>query len=269
MAPHAARKLEQPPPNPITPISEIRSTKPARGPHLLTCRSLEVGYARQAILPAIDVDIGRAEFWAVIGRNGAGKTTWFRTLLGLVPAVSGRVERQAGCRISYIPQRNSLDPIFPLLARDVVAMGVERRFSFLQLRLREPKIVMDSLALVEAKELADAPFYALSEGQKQRVLMARLAASQANVAFLDEPTAAMDAVAERAAFELLEQLRVEQQMTVVVVSHHLGVAREFADRALFVDRESSSVANGTPDEIVAHPAFQRRYPGVVPVGVQP
>lgn len=100
---------------------------------LIRCEQLRVGYRGRAILPAIDVSIGAGELWALVGRNGSGKSTWFQTVLGLLPAVSGSVQRAPDLRLSYVPQRLKLDELFPVRARDVVAMGLERNWSLLSM----------------------------------------------------------------------------------------------------------------------------------------
>ena len=233
---------------------------------LLRCAGLKIGHQRP-ILPPIDLTLGAGELWSIIGRNGSGKTTWFRTVLGLLEPQGGRVELlRSDLRLSYIPQRTSYDDLYPVRARDVVAMGTDRRWSFLTPRMREPHEVTSALAEVGATELAHRPFRSLSEGQKQRVLLARLVASRAEIALLDEPTAAMDAVAEREAFALMERLRRTHGITIVVVSHYLGAAREFADRALLIDREAQAVVSGLPGDVFSHPVFLERY-GTVQEGV--
>ena len=177
-------------------------------PNLFECQALRVGIGGRAILPALDLSVKSGQFWAIVGRNGAGKTTWLRTLLGLLPAVSGRVKAAQDVRVSYLPQRSGLDDLYPLLAREVVSIGAQRGWSFLGAlgsRGHEEKVER-ALAEVDASELSEKPFRSLSEGQKQRVLFARLVAGDAEIAILDEPTSAMDKVAEREAFELIRKL---------------------------------------------------------------
>ncbi len=230
-------------------------------PELFACRGLRIGISGRAILPAIDLSIRAGQFWAVVGRNGAGKTTWLRTLLGLLPPVAGRVLTAGDVRVSYLPQRSGLDDLYPLLAREVVAMGVERGWSFLAgLGAADRKARVErALSEVDAAQLAEQPFRRLSEGQKQRVLFARLIAGDAEVAILDEPTSAMDKVAEREAFELIRKLQVEHGLAVLVVSHYLSIVREFADHAILLDGDAEQVVIGTPAQVFEHPAFRKRY----------
>jgi len=225
----------------------------------LRCDGLRVGYAGTAILPAIDLRMYPGELWAVVGRNGAGKTTWLRTLLGLISPVGGSLMRRPGLRVSYAGQHVRFDPLFPALARDIVAMAVDRGWSFARPRVREPDVVLRALEITGAAAFAQRPFRALSEGQKQRVLLARLVASEPQLALLDEPTSAMDAVAERQALGVLDRLRKQRGTTIVVVSHYLGLVRELADRVILLDGAAGSVVVGTPDEVLSHEAFQRNY----------
>jgi zinc transport system ATP-binding protein len=206
------------------------------------------------------LSLGEAEFWAVIGRNGAGKTTWMRTVLGLLPPVKGKVEYPQGpLRLAYLPQRTGLDELYPLLARDVVRMGLDRDWSFARPLAGAAERVEEALRDMEVSDLADQPFRHLSEGQKQRVMFARLAAASARVALLDEPTSAMDAVAECEAFKLLDRMRRKRRTTVVVVSHFLGVAREYASRVILMDRDTPAVVVGTADEVFEHQVFKQRF----------
>ncbi len=97
---------------------------------LLETRSLSIGHRGQPLLPAFDLSVGRGDFWAVIGRNGSGKTTWLKTLLGLMTPVSGEIVRSPALKLAYLPQRGAADDLYPVTARDVVAMGCQRGFGF-------------------------------------------------------------------------------------------------------------------------------------------
>lgn len=205
----------------------------------------------------MELEIGPGEFWAVLGRNGSGKSTWFRTVLGLIPPVSGSVEHSDQLRLTYIAQRLRFDDLYPVTVGEVVRMGLLRRRRWWA-RGGEDQIAA-ALDLTGAGALRERTFRSLSEGQKQRVLLARMVASEAQIALLDEPTAAMDSVAERQAMALIDELREQFGLTVLVVSHNLTQARARADRALFLDPDGQRVVIGTPEEVFSDDAFRARY----------
>lgn len=224
---------------------------------LVSCQQLGVGYRGHTLLPPISMEIEPGDFWAVIGRNGSGKSTWFKTLLGLLPPVSGDLKRKPGLLPGYVPQRSAFDELYPLTGRQVAAQGLFRGWSFWRFWEGQEAEIARALKEVGADGFAHRPFRSLSEGQKQRVLLARLILGRSEVAFLDEPTAAMDAVAEEEALGQVERIRREHRTAVVVVSHNLEVARKYANKVLYLDRDL--VVVGSVDEIFAHAAFRQRY----------
>jgi zinc transport system ATP-binding protein len=227
---------------------------------VLSAKNLTIGYNGIPLLPPVNVTIKRGEFWAVVGRNGSGKTTLVRTLLGLHEPLGGSIDRSADYLPSYVPQRAALDPIVPLRVTEVVALGMDRGWGFVGGALNKRReTVHRALRQAGADELYKRQFQELSEGQKQRVLLARVLAAQANIAYLDEPTAAMDSVAERQSLETIDRLRNEHNMAVVIVSHFLGVARDIADRVLFLDRELQVSVSGAAGEVFQSDAFRQRY----------
>ena len=226
---------------------------------LLRCDDLVIGYAGVPLLPPVSLTVHEGAFWAVLGRNGAGKSTFFKTLLGLLGPVSGQVAQPSGpVRIAYLAQRLAFDDLYPILVRDIVASGTLQGWSFLRPG-SDRQVVEESMAAVGVTELAGRPFRALSGGQKQRVLFARMLATGARVVLLDEPTVGMDAVAEREVMDLLDDLKDRFGLTIIVVTHYLDVAQKHAERVLFLDRDDQVVITGTVAEVFRHPTFQTRY----------
>jgi zinc transport system ATP-binding protein len=237
-----------------------RSDAAVEGDEVLRCEKLVVGWGDTALLPPIDVTIRRGSMLAVVGRNGSGKTTWFKTVLGLLPPIRGRVVlAEPRPRLAYVPQSLEVDPTLPLSAHDVVSWGTIRDRSFLRpFASREDRRAVDR-ALEEAgvSDLAGRSFQDLSMGQRQRVLFARMLASEPDLALLDEPTSAMDVVAERDAIHLLARLARTRRMAVVLVSHAVDIAASHADRILLVDRVAKQVVLGPRDEVLASEAYLR------------
>jgi zinc transport system ATP-binding protein len=233
----------------------------ASGP-VVEARDLVVGYGGRALLPPVNVRIAREELWALVGRNGGGKTTLLRTLLGLLPRIGGEVVwRNAATSVGYVPQRTDVDLSVPRRVRDVVGDGLDQGWSFLR-----PGVVARGRARVESvlaetgmSSLVDAPFLELSDGQRQRVLVARALVSDPELLVLDEPTNGMDVAAERAAFELFAALRRTRKLALVIVSHHMVMLGARASHVLWVDKDDGQVVSGDVETVRAHPRFIAHY----------
>jgi zinc transport system ATP-binding protein len=216
-------------------------------------------------LPPINLEIRRRELWGVFGRNGAGKTTLVRTLLGLQKPLGGAVLRPSGVAIGYVPQRHTLDRLVPMRAVDLILEGTERGYScLLPVYGREAhERARRAIEATGTEALLERRYRDLSEGQKQRVLVARAVAGAPDLLILDEPTSAMDIVAEDEMVALLRQLIDRSSIGVVLVSHRLADAGEAVDRLLFLEPEADVALAGPVGEVVAHPAFVKRYGAVL------
>lgn len=255
---------------------------------LLEARGLDVGYGGRALLPTIDLRIDAGQTWAVLGRNGGGKSTLLRTLVGSQRPVRGSVDRH-GTALSYVPQRHSADAFLPARVIDVVAAGRDSGWSFLVPNAlrdlmhlgsgrhghthdgagegapaerdsdddRDP--VAEAIAETALDSVRYRRFSELSEGQKQRALIARALVSSPRLIVLDEPTSAMDIVSEDAIFELLEHLRRDHQMTLLVATHQLRFLDRFATHALLVDKDTKTLEAGLAGELASSAAFERHY----------
>src|SRR5215217_8421005 len=111
---------------------DAEAPSPAAGESpLISCDRLVVGYGGTPLLPAFDLHVKRGSFVVVVGRNGSGKSTWFKTLLGMQPPVSGAVVKGAGLRSAYVPQTAAIDSVLPLRAHEVVLWGRLSGWGFL------------------------------------------------------------------------------------------------------------------------------------------
>jgi ABC-type Mn2+/Zn2+ transport system ATPase subunit len=220
---------------------------------LFALRDVSLGYDGVPVLADVSLEIERGEFLALLGPNGAGKTTLLRGVLELLPPLAGRIEygfdrhaRPPG----YVPQRETLDPIFPLTVLEVVLMGTYARMSPLRpVRAPQRRRAHDCLEKVGLADLARMQFWALSGGQKQRVLIARALAAEPEILVLDEPTSGVDRASERAIVDLITQLNRESELTVLLVSHHLEAIRSGVRSAVWV--EGGSVRRVALDAVAA------------------
>jgi len=220
---------------------------------LLRLRGVSLGYKGRPVLDGVSFVIERGEFAALLGPNGAGKTTLFRGILGLIPVLAGRIEYGFDRRATppgYVPQKESLDPIFPLTAYEVVLMGAAARVLPLwPVGRRRRHLAAECLARVGLSDAAEEPFWALSGGQKQRVLIARALAVEPPLLLLDEPTAGVDPGAEAAIIDVIMRLNRDEGLTVVIVSHHLRLVREVVRSVIWV--EEASATKGTAAEMLS------------------
>src|SRR2546425_1241090 len=161
---------------------------------LIQFDKVDLGYGRRRVLTAIEFDVISGDFLGIVGPNGAGKTTLLKAILGLLKPMAGIVERPAeGLRIGYVPQRESVDTLFPLTVLDIVLMGRYTRLGpFGRPGKADRAEAMASLEHVGITNLAHRPYPNLSGGQKQRTLIARALVGDPNLLILDEPTNGMD-----------------------------------------------------------------------------
>jgi len=203
---------------------------------LLRVEKADFGYDGRAVVRGASLVVHPDEFVVLLGSNGSGKTTLMRGLLGFLAPLAGRLERRAGLRIGYVPQRETLDPLFPLSAQDVVQQGAWRDLPFWRFTgTREKARARESLALCRASDFARRRYATLSGGQRQRVLLARALATDPELLLLDEPTAGVDPETERSLLDLLHELRAARGLAVWMVTHHIHSIAGRTDRTVVVE----------------------------------
>jgi len=208
---------------------------------IIEVHDLSVAYERKPVLWDVDLSLPEGKLIGIIGPNGAGKSTLLKAIMGLLPLNSGYIQingkplEEMRHKISYVPQRESVDWDFPTSVYEVVMMG---RYGQLGLFNRPKKadkeIVMDSLRKVGMEEFKERQISQLSGGQQQRVFLARALAQQADIYFMDEPFQGVDASTEIAIINILKALR-KAGKTVIVVHHDLQTVPEYFDWVTFLN----------------------------------
>ncbi|MBK5928042.1 metal ABC transporter ATP-binding protein [Rhodobaculum claviforme] len=208
----------------------------------LHVEDLTVAYRDAPVLWDIDLDIPPGVMAAVVGPNGAGKSTLIKAVLGLVRPVAGHVRlfgRRCGDvrrRVGYVPQRSSVDWDFPASVRDVVTMGLYGEVGWLRRPGRSHRArAMAALEQVGMQDYAERQISQLSGGQQQRVFLARALVQEADIYFLDEPMAGVDAPTEAAIVGLLKGL-CDAGRTIVVVHHDLQTVTRYFDWLVLLNR---------------------------------
>ncbi len=227
--------------------------------------NLTVSYDKQPVLWNIDFEVPEGKLVGIVGPNGSGKTTLLKATMGILPSDSGFVKifgsrvNDVRHRLSYVPQRQSVDWDFPATVMDVCLMGRYRKGKlFGRLSKTDRAIAANALERVDMTEYRDRQISELSGGQQQRVFIARSLAQQADIYLMDEPFVGIDAASEEAIMKLLTEMRSEGK-TVVLVHHDLHTAVEFFDWTILLN--TRLVAAGPTEEVMTEENLRVAYGG--------
>lgn len=238
----------------------IQTTDPVLEVHDLT-----VSYSKKPVLWGVDFSLPAGSITGIVGPNGAGKSTLLKAIMGLIPLSSGYVKLfgepldRVRKRISYVPQRESVDWDFPVSVLDVVLMGrYEKTGMFRNTRRQDRAIAIDCLDKMGMAAFAKRQISQLSGGQQQRVFLARALAQEADMYFMDEPFAGVDAATEQAIVGLLKEMAAAQK-TIVVVHHDLQSARTYFDWMILLNMRL--VAAGPIHQVFTDEMVQQAYGG--------
>jgi manganese/zinc/iron transport system ATP- binding protein len=231
----------------------------------VTVENLTVAYHKKPVLREVDLQVPSGQLIGIVGPNGAGKSTLMKSILDLVPRVSGdvqicgkpyHIQRKL---IGYVPQRESVDWDFPTNALDVVLMGRYGHIGWFRRPSKlDREIALNSLEKVGMADFADRQISQLSGGQQQRVFLARALAQDASIYFMDEPFAGVDAATEKAIMTLLGELKA-QGKTVLVVHHDLQTVAEYFDWLLLLNIRK--IAFGPTAAVFTEENLQKTYGG--------
>lgn len=236
----------------------MAKTKPMN-PAAVSLQNVTVQFDGNVILDSINLTVKPESIISIVGPNGGGKTTLLNTILGLIRPLLGTVQvfgrspSVTGSKgfFGYLPQGNHSDLNFPVNVFDVVAMSRYSQKSYFQkLNKNDTAIIKKSLNTIEMTEFSHTSFGQLSGGQQQRVLIARALAMEPRILILDEPSTGLDTVAQDQFYCMLERIRDEQGMTIIMVSHDIGAVSSIVDQIACLNRKIHFHGNprkGIPD----------------------
>jgi zinc transport system ATP-binding protein len=230
-------------------------------------KNLTFSIKGQTILSNISLEVFRSEYIAIIGPNGGGKTTLIRMLLGLETPTSGEVKIYGKKfsnfdewhKIGYVPQRASLvDASFPATVLDIVKMGrtaKKKLFSFYG--AEDEKAVYDAMSKMDILDLKEKMIGTLSGGQRQRAMIARALASKPDILILDEPNTGVDVASQKKFYTLLRKLNQEDKITIVFITHDIGVIADDIAR-LFTINQKAIICNN-PKQLLSCEEMSELY----------
>ena len=235
----------------LTPALELRDVTAARD--------------GRVVWNGASVRVEQGEFVAVLGPNGAGKSTLLDLLLDLLPPAEGSVSVLGGApgahgaAIGYLPQRHAFDPNTRIRGVDIVRLGLDgTRFGLpLPWRTAYRRQLQDALELVGASEYARRPIGECSGGEQQRLLIARTLISSPRLLLLDEPLDSLDLPNQSSVAALVDRIRRERQVTVLLVAHDVNPLLPYVDRVVYI--AGGRVLSGPPQEVITSETLSAMY----------
>ena len=253
----------------MSTISEIPTADRLVGQVIVRASHVELYRDGQEVLRDVNLEVAKGEILGIVGPNGGGKTSLLRLILGLERTSSGEVELfgepvsrfREWHRVGYIPQHAvAFDPNFPATVRETVLLGrVAPRGVFHWFRPEDFAVARSATELCGLSGLEGRRVGALSGGEKQRVFIAKAIASRPDLLVMDEPTAGVDPESERRFYDLLGRLKDELGLTVIFVSHDLGVVSARVDRVACLNR--TLVYEGPPRALHDEALLRTLYGG--------
>lgn len=226
-------------------------------------KNLGASYGGTPVLENINVEITQGSLCGIIGPNGAGKSTFLKAAMDFVPGKVGTAEffgqslNAVRQQVAFVPQSSSVDWDFPTDVFDVVLMGTYGKLGwFRSPGKKEKKLALECLEKVGMQDFMHRQIGQLSGGQRQRVFLARALAQEADLYFLDEPFAGVDAATEKAIMKVLKDLQKEGK-TIVAVHHDLTSAAEYFDHLLLMNK--TLIASGKFQETFTEKNLEKTY----------
>ena len=230
--------------------------------HIISISDLYVGYRKGreniSLLEGINVHIHKGELIAILGRNGTGKSTLLRTICGLQEPISGKIIIQGipirdlslierAKKVSFV----STEPIHVSHMRivDLVALGRAPYTGWMgKLTVQDQKIISEAISATGLSEKQDAYIDELSDGERQRAMIARALSQDTDIIYLDEPTAFLDVINRYDIFRLLHTLTRQKEKTIIFSTHDLQIALSESDRILLL--ENKCIVHGAPEDLL-------------------
>ncbi len=234
---------------------------------IIDIRDVNFSYKKDKVLEDITFSVKKGDYLGIIGPNGGGKTTLLKIILGLIKPDSGiitifgcRIEKfKERYRIGYVPQRSfEREYTFPVTAEEVVRsgraarMGILKRFREEDKRAVELAIEVSGVSQYRSKVISE-----LSGGQKQMVFIARALSGEPDVLILDEPSVGIDIASEEKFYSFLSYLNKRLDITIILVSHDIGVVANEVNKILCLNRRL--ICHGEPEDFIKDEFLEKIY----------
>ena len=234
----------------------------------INVKNLSHSFGEALVLKNISFQVPQRDFFIIIGPNGSGKTTLMKVISGILKPQNGELKilnrpidqyhRKALAKtIAFVPQMTFAD--FPFTVTEIVLMGRSPYLGVLGLEQENDlEVANQAIAFTDLGNLAHRKLDQLSGGEQQRVFIARAICQEPDIILLDEPTASLDLAYQVRIMDLMEKLKTEKGITVVMVSHDVNLAAMYADHLMLLHK-GQVVCQGLPDEVLTYKTLEETY----------
>lgn len=243
----------------------VTSPRGATIPYI-QAKALDIGYSNEVVVADINFDLGQGQAFALIGTNGSGKSTLLKTIVGLLPSLTGQLSvfgmppGNNHRQIAYLGQFHQSGFVLPIRAVDVVRMG---RFPLYglwkRMGRRDDETVFSAMRTMGIEKLADSPLRSLSGGQQQRTYIAQVLAHQADLLVLDEPTSGLDAGGRELYLHAIND-ELRRGASIIVATHDIQEEATLCHQVVLLARRV--VAIGAPQDVLTPDALLKTF-GIV------
>lgn len=204
----------------------------------LICNDVTLGYEGKIVTEHLSFEVNQGDYLCIVGENGAGKSTLIKALLGLKSPMSGEIKTGEGLKpteIGYLPQQTLIQKDFPASVREIVLSGLLNKCGMRPFYTKEQKAYAEKqMERMNISHLSGRCYRELSGGQQQRVLLARALCATGKMLLLDEPVAGLDPKVTAEMYSLIERLNRKDGITVIMVSHDITAAVNYASHILHI-----------------------------------
>lgn len=208
---------------------------------IITCKNLEFKYDGKSVLKNVSFELNKGDYLCIVGENGSGKTTLINGILEIIKPHDGEIKFADGMtnrKIGYLPQQTEVQKNFPASVYEVVLSGCVNKLKvFPFYTKREKTIANKNMEVLDISNIKNKCFHSLSGGQQQRVLLARALCSAKSLLILDEPTTGLDPMVTNSLYEIVKHLNSKHNIAVIMVSHDIKSACEYATHILHLDNK--------------------------------